>query len=152
MNYYCNLILLFVVSVMHGQEFQFVKFVSEDVQIVQDQETTLVTLCFEIFDGYHIQLEEVEDDNLLATKIDFENQKHLEILDTKFASRHYETVILDKKSTQVLSHTFKVIVKLNLVGKSETPILKGKLFYQTCDDFKCYFPRELFFTVPINNL
>jgi hypothetical protein len=28
--------------------------------------------------------------------------------------------------------------------------LIGNLFYQTCDDFKCYFPRELKFEVPIN--
>ena len=150
MNYYCNLVLLFVVSLIHGQEFQFVKFVSDDVQIVRELESATVSLPFEILDGYHIQLEMVEDENLLATKIDFVNQPQLEIMNSKFECMHFETVVLDKKALQVLSHSFEVKVKLKLADNFKSALLKGKLFYQTCDDFKCYFPRELFFTVPIN--
>lgn len=147
---YCNFLILFAVSIIHSQVFQFVKFSSDDVQITHEKENTIVTLCFEILTGYHIQLEEVEDENLLATKIDFQDEKGLEILNSEFTSKHLETVILDKKSTQVLSKTFNVSVHLKLSKKSDRITLKGKLFYQTCDDFKCYFPRELLFTVPLN--
>ena len=148
MNYCYSLLILLSVSMSYGQDFHFVKFVSEDVEIIHEYESTTVTLLFEILDGYHIQLEKVEDENLLATKINFDNQ--LQILNTEFTCMHFESVILDKKALQVLSHSFEVKVKLKSKNNSDFNILKGNLFYQTCDDFKCYFPRELDFAVSIN--
>jgi len=142
--------MFFAVSVIHGQVFQFVSYSADNIQIINELKNTTLTLCFDILDGYHIQLEEVEDDNLLATKIDFEKEKGVEILDLEFSSKHLETITLDKKTTQVLSKTFKVSVKIKVSKKSDPILLMGKLFYQTCDDFKCYFPRELLFTVPLN--
>ncbi|MCK5401310.1 MAG: hypothetical protein KAJ28_06715 [Flavobacteriaceae bacterium] len=148
MNYF-NVFIFFVFSFLYGQENHFVKFISDDVHIIQESNQTIITLPFEILEGYHIQLEKVEDENLLATKLDFENQPDIEIIYKQFTSLQYKTVVLDKKEFQVLDDSFKVKVKIKFQKERNQIELTGKLFYQTCDDFKCYFPRELTFTIPI---
>lgn len=148
MNYF-NVFIFFVFSFLYAQENHFVKFISDDVHIIQESNQTIITLPFEILEGYHIQLEKVEDENLLATKLDFENQPDIEIIYKQFTSLQYKTVVLDKKEFQVLDDSFKVKVKIKFQKERNQIELTGKLFYQTCDDFKCYFPRELTFTIPI---
>ncbi len=147
MNYY-KAIFFLAISVIGTQQKQFVTFLSEEIQINQDAGFTTVIIPFEILEGYHIQLEKVEDDNLLATKIEFENQRGIKIMHKEFTSLQFKTVILDKQEFQVLDKAFKVKVKL--APKKSPKELRGKLFYQTCDDFKCYFPRELKFVIPFD--
>ena len=150
MSYYFKLLFLCVVYTTHGQGFQFVEFISEDVQVIHETEGTTVTLPFEILEGYHIQLQEVEDDNLIPTKITFEDIPGYEIIDTAFDCLHLETVILDKKALKVISYSFEVRVLLKLNDKTQRTSLTGELYYQTCDNFKCYFPRELAIEIPLN--
>ena len=142
---YCKALIFLVVSLVNAQEKQFVTFLSDEVEINQNNTTTTLIIPFEILEGYHIQLEKVEDDNLLATKIDFENQPGIKIINKEFTSLQFKSVILDKTEFQVLDNSFKVKVKVESNNKIKE--LSGKLFYQTCDDFKCYFPRELRFTI-----
>lgn len=150
MSYYFKLLFLCIVYTTHSQGFQFVEFISEDVQIIHEAEGTTVTLPFEILEGYHIQLEEVENDNLIPTKISFEDILGIEIINSAFDCIHLETVMLDKKASQVLSHSFEVKVLLKLKDNTKRASLIGELYYQTCDNFKCYFPRELAIEVPLN--
>ena len=144
---YCKVLIFLIASFVNAQQKQFVTFLSDEVQI--NKETTFITVIipFEILQGYHIQLEKVESDNLLATKINFEKQSDIEIIDKEFTSLQLKSVILDKIKFQVLNNDFKVKVKL--VANKKSTELRGKLFYQTCDDFMCYFPRELKFSIPL---
>ena len=146
---YFNVFILLIVSFINVQEKHFVTFISDEVQIIHKETFTTVIIPFEILEGYHIQLEKVEDDNLLATKIDFENQTGIEVKHKEFISLQYKSVVLDKKEVMVLDNTFMVSVKLKLSPNKKKQMLKGKLFYQTCDNFKCYFPRELKFTISL---
>jgi len=150
MNFYFNILFLFIVCTLQGQVYHFVDFYTEDVRITHENGLTTVALPFEIKQGYHIQMEEVEDDNLIPTRITFENDTEFEILDSSFDCLHLETVVLDKKASQVISHSFEVRVLLKLKDHSKQSSLKGGLYYQTCDDFKCYFPRELTINIPLN--
>ena len=144
---YCKALIFLFASLINAQQKQFVTFLSEEVQINHEAKFTTVIIPFEILEGYHIQLEKVEQDNLLATKIDFEKQPDIKIVDKEFTSLQLKFVILDKTEFKVLDKNFKVKVKL-VVNKKSTE-LTGKLFYQTCNDFMCYFPRELKFTIPL---
>ena len=74
----------------------------------------------------------------------------LEIMDTHFDCLHLETVTLDKTPFQVMSHSFEVKVLLKIKDRAQQSTLKGGLYYQTCDNFKCYFPRELPIDIPLN--
>lgn len=146
---YFKVLFFLVISFINAQEKHFVTFISDEVQIIHEETFATVIIPFEILEGFHIQLEKVEEDNLIATKIDFKDQTGIEITNKEFTSLQYKTVVLDKKKFQVLDDTFKVKVKIKLLKELNHIDLIGKLFYQTCDDFKCYFPRELTVIIPI---
>ena len=123
---YCKALIFLLVSLINAQEKQFVTFLSDEVEINQNNTTTTLIIPFEILEGYHIQLEKVEDDNLLATKIDFENQPGIKIINKEFTSLQFKSVILDKTEFQVLDNSFKVKVKVESNNKINE--LSGKLF------------------------
>jgi hypothetical protein len=150
MSSYFRIFFLCAVGALHGQAYHFIDFYEEDVRITYENDLTTVALPFEIKAGYHIQLEEVEDDNLIPTKIRFEDVSGYEIVESSLDCLHLESITLGKKAIQVISHSFEVKVVLRPKGEVQKSVLRGSLYYQTCDDFKCYFPRELSINIPLN--
>ena len=72
MNFY-SLIVCFYVFLSSIQEKHFVEFKEDEVKISTNKEYVTVALPFEILKAYHIQTEKVVDNNLIPTKIHFDD-------------------------------------------------------------------------------
>lgn len=150
MNYY-NILLSFIIVLSGIQQKQFVNFDKDEVRQTKQKELIIVVIPFNIDEGYHIQAESETKDNLIATEITFEKNKDFNIIDQEFSLTHYETVVLNQFTHKVLSNKLEVTVTLKPKRKisSLNNKLKGKLYYQACDDRQCFFPRTLNFVATI---
>ena len=147
----CSLFLLVVLSLFGDQQKQFVSFNDTEVRISEEKEILIITLPFMIDEDYHIQAESEVLDNLIATEISFEQNGSFEIESYEFSLTNYDTVVLNQFTHRVLSDRVEVTVTLRLKGENvkKNNELKGELYYQACDDQRCFFPRTLGFNVDI---
>lgn len=135
---------------VNRQALEFVTFDSKQVQVSHADEITTVTLFFDIADGYYIQSNKVENENMIPTSIEFDSHTNTQIVGYDFI------LITDKAqkshdiSPGAIKKSFEVEVKLKKAS-NQNKRLAGKLSYQTCDGKKCYFPRELQFDVSLKN-
>ena len=147
----CSLFLFAVLSLFGDQQKQFVSFNDTEVRISVEKEILIITLPFTIDEDYHIQAESEVLDNLIATEISFEQNGSFEIESYEFSLTNYDTVVLNQFTHRVLSDRVEVTVTLRLKGENvkKNNELKGELYYQACDDQRCFFPRTLGFNVDI---
>lgn len=142
---FCSLILLmFLPFLLLGQE-QFVSFLPEKSHWQNEQYPNEIWLAFEVQDLYHIQADasQIEDEFLIATELRLEYVDICE-LDYPIAGK----MILDGSEIAVFDGQFAVRIMVEngaeLTGEGQ---ISGTLYYQTCDDRKCFFPRELSFVL-----
>jgi len=147
----CSLFLFVVLSLFGDQQKQFVSFNDTEVRISEEKEILIITLPFTIDEGYHIQAASEVLDNLIATEISFEQNGSFEIESYEFSLTNYDTVELNEFTHRVLSDRVEVTVALKFKeNKSKKGIgLNGELYYQACDDQRCFFPRTLAFNVAL---
>ena len=105
-----------------------------------------VTLVFGIEPGYHIQDVQNVDQGLIPTKVIWYDPTLVK--SHRFEIPFYETVTLGKDMQTVISNWFKITVRLDLANLEE---LTGHVYYQACDDKRCFFPREAGFEVSFND-
>ena len=150
MNFY-SLFLFIALSLFGDQQKHFVSFIDAEVLIVKEKDILKVTLPFTIEEEYHIQAASEVLDNLIATEISFEQNGSFEIESFEFSLTNYDTVVLNEFTHRVLSDRVEVTVTLRLKGKNakKNNELKGELYYQACDDQRCFFPRNLAFIVDL---
>ena len=157
---YCKILLLLFASLLlefscfelKPQKAHFVTFENSKIIVESSDKTNIeVELIFNIKPGYHIQSEIDKSTNLIATEFSIEEQLgDFELLNQVFEYEG-EILTLEDETFNVISNTFKINMKLNLNLEDRQRIknIKGVLFYQTCDDKKCYFPRILEVEIPI---
>ena len=147
----CSLFLFVVLSLFGDQQKQFVSFNDTEVRISKEKDVLTIILPFIIQEDYHIQAESEVLDNLIATEIYFEQNGSFEIESYEFSLTNYDTVVLNQFTHRVLSDRVEVTVTLRLKGENvkKNNELKGELYYQACDDQRCFFPRTLGFNVDI---
>jgi hypothetical protein len=129
----------------------FVQYDAVDVKVVRSGNVIKVTLPFTISEGYHIQDASNTLDDVLPTKISFDDNRSYKIKEHTYSLVNYDIVVLDKVSHKVMSNLLEVTVTIVLkkgvsIGQNT---LKGELFYQACDHMRCFFPRTLAFNVPL---
>ncbi|PKQ44574.1 hypothetical protein [Confluentibacter flavum] len=148
MSFY-NIIWCLLFSLLCCQQKQFVRLVDDDIKINKQDEVISITIPFEILEGYHIQALSETLDNLIPTEITFDPPYGSHVIKYEFVNVHYDTVILNKITHRVLSKEFDVIVTLKYDRDVEHKNLKleGNLYYQTCNDRQCFFPRMYSFGV-----
>ena len=147
MKFYNSCLVFFTIF---GQT-QLVDLITDEVDIQKKNDCVTVVLPFEIQDGFHIQDINDTKDNLIATKITFADEEDFEIAHFKIASLNYDKVILDQIEHRVLSNRLEVVVTIKTsIKHSKSILLKGKFYYQACNDRQCFFPRTLNFEVPID--
>lgn len=133
------------------QQKHFVQYNTADVKVDREGSVVKVTLPFTISEGYHIQDAYNTLDDVLPTKVSFEDKANYQVREYTYSQVDYDTVVLDKLSHKVMSNLLKVTVTIDLkegVSIGQTT-LKGELFYQACDHMRCFFPRTLEFNVPL---
>lgn len=150
MNCY-SLFLFIVLSLFGDQQKQFVSFIDTEVSLSKEKDVLTITLPFLIQEDYHIQVASEVLDNLIATEISFEQNGSFKIESYEFSLTNYDTVVLNEFTHKVLSDRVEVTVALKFIeDKSGKGIrLKGELYYQACDDQRCFFPRTLVFNVDL---
>jgi len=147
MNFY-SLIVCFFVFLSSIQEKHFVEFKEDEVKISTNKEYVTVALPFEILKAYHIQTEKVVDNNLIPTKIHFDDPDGFKILDYKFSKVQRDNLVLDQLKCEVLSGRLEITLELEKKSSTNKSLdLKGYLYYQACDDRRCFYPRSLHFNV-----
>ena len=147
----CSLFLYLALSLSSNQQKQFVTFNETEVVISEENDALTIILPFTIQEDYHIQAASEVLDNLIATEISFEQNGSFEIESYEFSLTNYDTVVLNEFTHRVLSNRVEVTVALKFIeDKSGKGVgLKGELYYQACDDQRCFFPRTLAFNVDL---
>jgi hypothetical protein len=103
-----------------------------------------------IKDGFHIQADKVRDENFIPTVLTFEEQDEIVIGDPVFPNADEFYMEGAEEPIVVFGRVLKIQVPITVLDfKKDMINVKGKLHYQACDEKKCYFPRDLNFTVKI---
>lgn len=135
------------VTSLYGQQTDFVKLYPPTSYTITAEKNQSFVISFKIKDGFHIQANEVLDDNLIPSYISFEENPNV-ILGTPIYPQT-EKFLMESSETPLLVFSNEISISVPIISfSSETEediVLKGKLFYQACDSSKCYFPRVLDF-------
>lgn len=110
---------------------------------------SVITVSFQIKEGYHIQANEVNDDSLIPVKLDMETREGISYGIPIFPEWKEFKMEGTNSRLWVFDETLDVKIPLTII-KEESPrdyLIKGNLHYQACDSWKCYFPRVLEFEV-----
>ena len=143
------LLLLFSSAGVLAQARHWVEIIDNEYQIKSP--TAEIALEIEVEDGYHIQSHLPESPLLIPTELTFQWPKGFENDSLIFPPTEPLALPGTESSLQVYSGTIRVRMLLNVMTETESGEYKipGTLKYQACDDKKCYFPRELKFTLRI---
>ena len=145
MNYLA--ILLISSITLFLQKGHFVQTKEATVNI--KEKCVVITIPFEVEAGYHIQPDVVENSNMLATKVSFGKSFEKMIQNQEFMIHQKHKVFLGEEELKTIKD-FSVKVILNKKEFYKLKSLKGTVFYQACNEQKCFFPKELKFNIPLN--
>ena len=135
-----------------AQETAFVQLKGSPEFTLTSGEEKYIPLSFIINEGYHIQANQVKDENLIPSAISFQVSDELILGDPVFP----QAVEFRMKGTEEVMDVYSDVLEINVPVRMLNPVekgvllVKGKLYYQACDDAKCYYPRDLDFTIKIN--
>lgn len=148
---YFNLLLLCLVPTLNWNESQFVALNYDNIVITRAKNEIMVTLPFTIREGYHIQSNIADNTDLIATTVVFNVGSGSSLISYEFLIEEYKSITLGNKKLNVIDREFEIEVHMQRLS-SQNLKLQGKLYYQTCDDKKCYFPRTLDFEIELDRL
>lgn len=119
--------------------------------IVYDGISTIIPIWVEVKKGYHIQANRVNDESLIPTTLEVNDDKNITISKQEFPpSKKFK---LEGSDTFLNVYDGKFLIKLFLspVAKTQTGkyVLGAKLRYQACDSRSCLFPRVIDFLIPV---
>ncbi|MEM8889938.1 MAG: protein-disulfide reductase DsbD domain-containing protein [Bacteroidota bacterium] len=149
MNSYKIFLLLLLPLQGWGQE-NFLGFLPEESELIQNQDCQSVRLSFQIEEGYYIQANEVFNENFIPTQIQLENQLPIEIQKILFPKA--EIILLGGiERIAVFRGKIEVWIEFESHTWSSIPIdqLQGSILFQACNKQKCFFPRSLAFELPM---
>ena len=111
----------------------------------------IISLTFKVKQGFSIMANELKNDNFLPAEMLITGNQTLQFGKAAFSSSHKKYLNGSSESVQVFSGNFTVNIPytVTMTNGVDGYAPEGLLFYQTCDDNKCYFPRELAFEVNI---
>lgn len=152
MNFFkAILFLLFYFPLKSYNQVTHVKLAETPVINLKPGEQTIAAIKFEITQGFHIMSDNPGSENLLPTTFKIEPVKEIEFGKIIFPASSTFKI----KGTEEIFNVFDSTIIINIPVSAGTKIVKGKyelegnLFYQACDNRKCYFPKELKFPVTI---
>ena len=140
--------VLFILMFLCLQQEQWVEYAGAESSETGTE--LYLVLQLRITDGYHIQDIAPEDPNLVATKLKLDLPGNWVLIKVEFPAS--EELLLDGTTEvlQVFSETVIVRVVIDTHGEfSSAGHIPAILSYQACDNKKCYFPRELKFTITL---
>lgn len=151
MNYYNLIAFLFLPLSVMGQK-QFVNFLPEQSGWNQAGKQKELLLSFYTNELFHIQADPVQinDPYLIPTELSLESYDGISICEVSYPEAQ-PFLLGTKDIIQVFDSLFviRLLVDIDEALLNEREVY-GKLYYQPCDDRKCFFPRELLFEIGLN--
>ena len=119
--------------------------------IVYAGTSTMIPLWVEVKKGYHIQANRVNDQSLIPTTLEINDDKNITISKQEFpASKEFK---LEGTDTFLSVYDGKFLIKLFISPVAKAPTgkcnLGAKLRYQACDSKSCLFPKVIDFLIPV---
>lgn len=113
--------------------------------------STMIAIWVDVKEGYHIQANKVNDEYLIPTTLEINDNKYITISKQEFPpSKQFKLEGADS-FLDVYHGKFQIKLFLSPGTKTETGkyVLSAKLRYQACDSKSCLFPRTVDFSIPI---
>lgn len=110
-----------------------------------------VEISVNVEDGYHIQANKVNDESLIPTTLEIKANEFITIHMQEFPpSKKFR---LEGSDSSLLVFDGKFQIKLFVNPGKNVPkgkyVLTAKLRYQACDSSRCFFPRSIDFSIPV---
>lgn len=149
-----NILLFGFILILHVNVFaqvqdrRFVELKDKPEFTISPGEEKQLSLSFLIKEGYHIQAHQVMDENLIPSVLTFEASEEVIIGDPIYPQADELKMEGVKEALAVYGDVLRIKVPVRTANPVEkgTFLIKGKLYYQPCDAYKCYYPRELNFS------
>ena len=111
-----------------------------------------IIVSFQILEGYHIQANQVMDQNLIPTSISTQIPDGIIIGESVFPDPVSFHLKNGKEAMLVFNDELKISMLVSILEKTDPEFykIKGNLHYQACDSAKCFFPRDLPFVINIS--
>lgn len=130
-----------------AQDISMVRFEGNNMFKVTAGTEQTIRLTFNIDDRYHIQGADLDNEYLIPTRLTFTEQDGIRVISSAFPPTKKFWMNGVDEPLEVFDHLLVVDVTVKTAktrGKKQYPV-KGNLYYQACDSFKCYYPRSLDF-------
>lgn len=150
-SYLWLILFMYLQTPVHAQKHSFVQLKSEPIVTIASGEERNISLFFIITEGYHIQADQVKDENLIPSVLSFDASEEIIIGDPVFPKPEEFKMNGVEEALPVFSDVLEIIVPVKAeksLGKEV--FVKGNLHYQACDESQCFFPRDLEFNMKIN--
>jgi hypothetical protein len=152
-----NFLLFFFISSPNYNRihpFQGNDFVDIDTELewnLFSGERKNVEIAFVIKEGYHIQADQVLDENLIPTSLTTQSPDDIIVDDPIFPSALPFRLKNVKEVMMVFHKKLNITLPVSVKENTEIGIytIIGNLHYQACDSVKCYFPRDLLFEINV---
>ncbi|MDN3687455.1 protein-disulfide reductase DsbD domain-containing protein [Cyclobacterium jeungdonense] len=148
---WCYILLLQGSVLAQTKDRRFIEFKDKPEFTISTGDEKHLSLSFIIKEGYHIQANRVNDENLLPSKLSFESAEGLIIGDPVYPQADEFRMEGVKEPLAVFGDTLEIQVPVKTTDtmKKQRFLIKGQLYYQPCDASKCYYPREFDFNLSI---
>lgn len=149
---FLHLLLLGVPMISRAQMPPIVEYIGQEEIEIRSGEEGKVTLSFLVPEDYYIQAHELENEYFLPTVLNLNLPEGIEVGDIRYpASIHYQYSDEDEP-LQIFTKEIVFDIPLK-VGKAYVGdgdlTLSGSLYYQACSLSKCYYPRDLDFSLKV---
>ncbi len=155
-----SFILLLIIGITIAITFPATRSLSQSQMVevnnlpdvfIKAGKTNTIAIPFQIKYGYHIQADTVNDPNLIAAELTFEN---IEGIDPgKLDYPDYHEFQLNGTDEKLLVFDGSILIKVDISASATMAkghyLLPGSLYYQACDSSRCLFPRKINFQLPI---
>ncbi|WP_186757213.1 protein-disulfide reductase DsbD domain-containing protein [Echinicola salinicaeni] len=129
------------------QEKHWLTFLSQEINLNANAE--FIELVFQIDPDMHIQANKLTDPNLIPTKISIDWPAKLEVSPPQYPNQKIMRLKGSEKELQVFSGKFTVKYPISH-RPAGVYTIRGKMHYQACNEYKCFFPRTLNFRFLLN--
>ncbi len=129
---------------------QFVELEPPATLSIQGGESAEVQVSLRILEGYHVQANPVEDQNLIPTTLSVEQQKDLDLGAPVYPkAQRFNLEGMGDLPTFNGGLLIRVPVNAKKSARPGLRSLKASLHYQPCDAHRCLAPRTFTFEVPV---
>jgi hypothetical protein len=138
-------------NLISAQGVDFLKFISGAVANTGEN-THQLTVIFNIKEGYHIQSDDPKSDTVIPTRISIDVPPEIEPGEPEFPEAELMYLEGSEEPLQVFSRRIEINVPISYSANRQGDYrIPGIIYYQACDDKRCFYPRELEFEVTLTS-